>query len=270
MVVLLLVSVYPFIYSLYLSFTNYSLVFERVKFIGLSNYIEMFLGSAFWNSIRVTFTYSITTVILEFVIGLGVALLLIEISRGRRVIMSILTLPMMVVPVVTGLWWRFFFDVQYGVFNYFISLFGLPMLAWLADKNTVMLAYIIMDIWQWTPFMILVLFAGITNIPTDLIEAANVDGASRWKVIKNIILPLLKPVIIIALLIRVMDAIRVFDYIIVNTIGGPGNASESLSVHIYLQGFKYFKVGYSTAVAYVLLIITIILSKIFIRFLPKE
>jgi len=178
---------------------------------------------------------------------------------------------MMIAPVVVGCNWKMIYHYTYGPLNYILRMLGLGEgINWLGSIRVAMASVIISDIWEWTPFMMIVLLAGLQTISIELYEAAIVDGASRWQVFWRITFPLLKPIMIIAILIRAMDVFKLFDLVVLLTQGGPAGASETVSYYNYLTGFKYFNMGYAAAIAYIQLIVIIIVANIFLRFLRER
>jgi len=272
-IILISISVFPFIYSLFLSLNSWQLATGGAKkFIWLANYGRLFTEPRFWNSMWNMGKELIFGVTSQFVIGLLLALALNRIFRTRSLITTLFLLPMMIPPVVVGCNWRQIYHFSYGPLNYILRLFHISNegLNWLGSVKLSMPSIIISDTWEWTPFMMIVLLAGIQSIPVDLYEVARVDGASRWQMFLHITLPLLKPTIIVVVLIRVMDAFKLFDLVVLLTQGGPAGSSETIAYYNYLVGFKYFDVGYAAALAYIQLIIIIIIANIFLKFMPGE
>jgi len=177
---------------------------------------------------------------------------------------------MMLPPIVVAIIFKIIYIPEFGVINWFLGLFGIRGILWEASVHTALPSLILVDIWEWTPFMFLILLAGLQSLPLDPYEAAVVDGASGFQIFRYITFPLLKPIIVIALLLRIMDTLRIFDQIFIMTGGGPANATETLSLYIYRHGFRFYNIGYATAMSFLLLIFTVIISNFFIRFLKTE
>jgi multiple sugar transport system permease protein len=259
-------TIYPLIYSFTISMTKYNLssFSEKQVFIGLSNYAQLFadqfFGVSFWNTIK----YVFGAVVIEFIIGFGIALLLFRLKRFGKPLLTLFLLPMMLTPIIVGLMWRFMFNYDVGLVNYIIELIGFQRFPFLAEKSTSLLSIILVDAWQWTPFVILLLYSGLQTVPIESFEAAKIDGASELQLIRYITLPALKHTIFICLLIRGMDALREYDKVYTMTYGGPGNATETVSFYIYRQGFKFFNIGYAAAGSYLLLILTIGVAQYFL------
>lgn len=271
-IALVIVAIYPLLFGVQLSLSSWKLgdpTGERI-FIGIKNYIDIFLSSAFWKSLRVTGIYTFIAVISEFFLGLGIALLLNRDFRGKSIVRSMVIVPLAVTPVVVGLTWRVLYNTEYGIINYYLHALGLPISNWIAGMSTALISIIIVDIWQWTPFATLILLAGLHTVPQYLYEAAQIDGASSWKLFRYITLPYLKSSILTVFLFRTIDTFKVFDNIYALTMGGPGDATESLSMHIYIQGFRNRHMGYAAGMAIVLLIIVTIISQLYIRFIAKS
>lgn len=265
-------TIYPLIYSLNVSFQEYELVAEEEShYVGLENYRAVLFGpfSIFQESLKVTIIFAIVAVTAEFLIGLGLALLLSGEIRGRSIIRSSIILPLAVSPVIVGLMWRFMYNEEFGIINYFLSVFGLPSRAWLGQSLTALPAVIIVDIWHWTPFMFLILLTGVLALPKEPYESAQIDGASTWQIFKTVTLPLLRPVMLVALVFRTIDIFKIFDEIYVLTWGGPGTATEVLSMYIYRIGFKYFHIGQAAALSWIFLIIVTAIATVYVRLLSK-
>jgi len=205
-------------------------------------------------------------------LGLALALLLNHEIRGRGVFRAALLVPMMLPAVVVGVVWRLMLNPNFGAINGTLKGFGFntEALTWTASPRLALLSVIVVDIWQWTPFVFLVLLAGLQAIPQEPYEAAKIDGSSQWQTFRYVTLPLLKPAILIALLLRTMDLLRVFDQIFILTEGGPGFATETISLYIYRAAFRFFDFGYAAAMSFVLLAITNVISVVYIRFLQTR
>lgn len=265
-VILLSTSIFPMIYSLYLSLCKWDIGMGGQRtFIGAANYLRLFSDARFFNSLKNTGRVLLFGVGAQFGIGLSLALLLNRNFRGRSLIVTLFLLPMMISPVVVGCIWKIIYHYQYGPLNYLLNIAKIPSVNWLGSGAVSPYSIVLADIWEWTPFMVITLLAGLQAIPDDLYEAARVDGANRWQVFSRVVLPLLRPVVIIAILIRVMDAFKVFDLVVLLTMGGPGQSSESVAFYNYLTGFKYFSMGYASAMSYFQLAVIVIIANIFLR-----
>lgn len=269
---LIFAYVYPMVYSFVMSFFSYSMLIPEAKptFTGISNYLSIFNNPAFLNSIRITFIFSIVAIFFEFIIGLFLALLIsanLRITSAFRVFMLI---PLMMAPVVVGVLWRNLYHASYGVINFFISYFGIPPQIWLGSAKQALPAVIVTEIWQQLPVFTFILGAGITSIPTELYKAALVDGCNRIRIFWHITLPLLKPAIIVAFLLRIIDTLRIFDIVYTMTQGGPGSSTKFLSLHIYEKGLKFFDIGTAAAQSWFFLVIVLLIEIYFIRLILRR
>ncbi len=265
-------GVYPLISAVALSFQKWELQSQDRPFVGLANYREALADGRVWGSLENTAIFMVSAVTIELVLGFGLALLLVGEFRGKRLVLPLLMLPVMMVPVVVGLTWRTLWDNQYGAINAVLSAIAGEQvnILWLAQKNTAIAAMIVTDVWQWTPFMLLVLLAGLSAVNPDLYEAAALDGAGWWASMRDISLPGIAPVVAVAVLFRAMDAFKVFDLVFMFTQGGPGTSTETASWYIYQLGFKFFRLGYASAVAWLIVIIFTVACTIYVRRFVKE
>jgi len=270
-VLLIAVTIYPFIYGVYLSLSRYSIIMG-LSFRGIGNYIELFKDSRFLHSLGVTLIFVFSAVSLEFLVGLGVALLLSRQFWQKRVFISLIYIPMIMAPIAVALMWRMLYNADFGPINYFLLTANLTgrKIAWLSETRYALFSLIIVDVWQWSPFIFLVLYAGLQSVPPELLEAAQIDGASRWKAFQYIIFPFLSPFIILAFLFRIMDAFKIFDSISVLTKGGPGTSTEVVSWLSYLTGFTYFRLGYAAAMSMILFAIIMVISQTLLRKVGKQ
>jgi multiple sugar transport system permease protein len=261
--VLLALTIYPLIYSIRISFQTPS------GTATLQNFIRLASDRFFLSALAHTLVYAAIALTIEFLIGLGLALLLDSHLRGRNVFRALLLLPMMLPPVVVGVVWRLMLNSNFGAVNGTLKRFGInaEQLTWTASPKLAMASVIIADVWQWTPFVFLILLAGLQAIPQEPYEAALIDGSSAWQTFRYVTLPLLKPAILIALLLRTMDLLRVFDHIFILTEGGPGFATETLSLYIYRTAFRFSNFGYAAAMSFVLLIFTNAITLVYIKLL---
>ena len=267
--VLLSLSIYPLIYSITISLQRETA--DGVKWT-LGNFARLASDGFFLTAMAHTFVFAAAALVLEFSIGLGLALLLNTQMRGRGFFRATLLIPMMLPTVVVGVVWRLMLNANFGAINGTLKDFGIntESLTWTASPRLAFLSVIVVDVWQWTPFVFLVLLAGLQAIPQEPYEAAVIDGSSRWQTFRYVTLPLLKPAILIALLLRTMDLLRVFDQIFILTEGGPGFATETISLYIYRTAFRFFDFGYAAAMSFVLLALTNVISTIYIRLLQTK
>jgi multiple sugar transport system permease protein len=259
---LVVILIYPLGYSLWLSFHNWTLrTFKRgVPFVGFENFTALVHGEDFLESLITTGTFMLFAISLEFILGMGLALLLDQELRGRRLFRSLVLLPMMCTNVVIGLTWRLMYNYEYGVINYFLHGISLDPVAWLSDTSVVMGSVILVDVWNTTSFVALLLLAGLQALPEEPFEAARIDGASASQRFLYLTLPLLRSSILVALLWRVIDTFRIFDVIYLLTAGGPARKTETVSIYVYRYGFKLFDLGYAAAASYLMILIMLILA----------
>jgi len=269
LVVILSVTIFPTVYSLGLSLFKWEATLQDKPFVGLDNYIRLFSDSRFLHSLWVTAVLVVVGVFLELVLGFALALFLISDKRPHRSIVALLLLPVMVMPVVVGYTWRLLWDAQYGPINQMIGwVIGRPFqYTWLGKTNTAIFAILVTEIWQWTPFMFLIFYSGLSSLDQELFDAAKIDGASTWGQIRHLSVPLMRPIIAVAVLIRSLDAIKAFDLVYTLTGGGPGSSTETLSFYIYKVGFQFFRLGYAAAMAFLLLIVLSVLLTYLMRYL---
>lgn len=273
---LFLLIIYPLIYSIQVSLTTLNLARPsyRTEFIGLGNFAELVKDPIFFQAIRNTFVLTALSVSAELILGFIIArIFFIGVSlelKGIGFLRTVYMLPMMITPIVWGLVWVYIFNPTLGIGNYFLSLLGIAPVSWFGDVHIALYSIIFINVWEWTPFMMLLCLAGLSTIPPQLFEAAKVDGSKWYQNIFHIELPLIKRVIVIGLLMRIMDNFRAFDLIYVTTAGGPGTSTETLSVFAYRQAFQYWNMGYGTAIAIFTLILVIVLAQAFLKYLWGE
>ena len=263
---LMLTSLYPLLYTLRLSFYDWYLNRPNMdpQWVALGKYRDTLADPVFRSSALHTFIFGAGTVAAELVLGLALALAVVREGVGMRIVRSILLIPMIMTPVVVGVLWRILFFDR-GIINYLLDRLHLPAVLWFVEPTWAFVAVMIVDIWQWTPFVLIVMVAAIAALPTEPYRAALIDGASRWQIFRYITLPMLWPVLLITGLLRFMDAIKVFDTIYVLTGGGPGYATEMLSSYIYKQGLRYFNIGSAASASWLFLLVVVALSLAIIR-----
>jgi multiple sugar transport system permease protein len=268
--VLVLVVAAPLAYSLYLSFHEYLVVYGLGNFVGFENYIVVFKGglvSVSW----VTLVFTFWAVLVEFVIAFGLALLLNQPNLGGRdIYLAILMIPILMTPVAVALMFRLMFNPDLGIVNYLIGLIGIAPQGWFGDSSLALPVVIFVDIWHETSLLLLILYAGLQSLPRDPEEAAYIDGASTMSVLWHVTVPLMKPVILVTLLIRMIGALKTYDLIYMLTFGGPGTATETVSFHAYRLGFRMLDIGQSAAVSFILLLAVLALTLLLIRALRES
>lgn len=269
LIAIFFIVIYPLIYSVYLSLTNLSIGMPMVSFVGIGNYIEAFQDPLFIGSLLVTAKFTSIAVVVEFITGFAVALLLYREFKGKSIVRTLTLFPMMITPVVVGIIWLLLYQPDFSLINYLLGRVGIKGPLWLQSRPWALISIIIADVWQWTPFFILLLSSGLTALPQNPIEAAKVDGASNIQLFRFIILPLMRPIILVALILRLIEAFRIFDKVYVMTRGGPGTFTEVVSFRIWKEAFMFRNFGYSAAMSYIMIIILSILTMILFRFLQR-
>lgn len=272
LIFLLFANVYPIFYAFYMSFFKFNrLIPNSVPvFIGIKNFIDLIKDPKVIDSLLRTVSFVGITVTIEFIFGMLIALLITSSLRGMQHLRGFFLVPLMMTPVVAGTLWRTMYHSLYGPMNYFLGLFGLPQLEFLGDSTTALPSIMAVEIWQMTPIVIFILAAGLQALPVDIYKSAAVDGASKWQIFTRITLPLLKPVFFVALLLRIMDAFKIFDTVYVMTYGGPGKSTELISMFIYKEGLKYFKIGRASALSIIFLVLIFLISINFLRNIQKR
>ena len=253
--VLTLVLLYPLGYAIYLSFFNYYLGAEERTFVGLGNYAALLADERFWSSLGKTFLIVGSAVSLEFVVGLAIAFGLYKLTFGVRTLNLLLFLPHIITPVVAALFLRWVFMGRWGLLDGLLISFNIFPPDWLGSPGWARMTVVLADAWQFTPFMILVLYAGLNTVDHSQIESAQMDGAGNWTILTRIMLPALRPLIVFVLAIRTMDAFRFFDSIYVLTAGGPGTATETITIYTYALAFRLLEVGKGSALGVLTLLI---------------
>ena len=265
-IVMICLVIFPTLFAFYISLTRWNLTESQVKtFVGLANYFNMLKETRFWEALGRTIVFMSVSTGMSIVIGMALAIMLNRPLPGKNIFRTLLILPMVVTPVVVGLTWRFMYNPELGMINYFISLLGFEKIAFLGKTQTSLASVIVTDIWQYTPFAFLILLAGLESLPKEPYEAAEMDGASGAQSFRFITLPMMKGPILVAVLFRVMFSFNTFDTIYVMTGGGPGRSSETLTMYAYRLGFEQWHLGESTAVALIMLVMITFLSRIILK-----
>jgi multiple sugar transport system permease protein len=268
LLILLAMLAFPTVYVLNVSFRDFHLTDPTAgnPFVGLENYKTLLSSPEFFAALWKSVLFTVASVGLTFVIGMAIALLLNRSDVwGTGLTRTVILVPLIFTPLVIGATYRFMLERDNGVINEFLDLVGLERIPFLADPVWAMISVILVDVWQWTPFAVLVLLAGLESLPVEPFEAARMDGASRWAEFWYITLPLLAPVIAVVLLIRTMDAFREFDKIFIMTGGGPGTATQTLPIFLYRSGFQDFNMGFSAATGVIMLIIVTVVSSFYVK-----
>jgi multiple sugar transport system permease protein len=257
---------YPVLTALRLGFYDWSMgtPWSSATYQGFDAFTRAFTDPAVWRSLYTTLVFSFVCVTAEMVLGIALALALEERTKnplkGMMVFRTLFILPMMIAPIAVGLTWRYLFDAQFGLLNAIVGLFGVEPVGWLASEHLAFTAIIIADIWQWTPFVFIMMIAALANVDSSVMEAAKIDGATWWQSTWLVKLPMIRDVIVITLLMRLIDAFRVLEVIYILTFGGPGDSTEILSLHIYKTAFISQRLGSAAAISVMLLLVVALLS----------
>jgi multiple sugar transport system permease protein len=259
LVVVLAVIVFPWVFTIWMSLNEWK-VGSPTTFVGLSNYVRMPNDPRFLEAVVHTIYYTALSVLLPVLLGTLSAVVFHQKFVGRGFLRGIFIMPMMATPVAIALVWTMMFHPQLGVLNYMLSLVGIPPQLWVFNPNTVIPSLVLVETWQWTPLVMLIVLGGLAAIPTEPYESAQIDGANLWQVFRYITLPLIMPFLFIAGMIRMIDAVKSFDIIFAITQGGPGSASETINVYLYSVAFVYYDLGYGSAIAVVFFLLIVALA----------
>lgn len=264
-------TVYPTIYMLWISFHQWSIMPTLPRpFVGFGQYLEIFRNPEFFNTIQVTGTFVVSAVAVEMLLGFLVAMLLQGEHRGVKYLRLPFLIPAMIAPVVVGLIWRFMLNYDLGIINYLTNAIGLGRVPWLGQQVPALISIILVDVWQWTPFTALILLAGLDSLPGEPFEAAYVEGATRWQTIRYLTLPMLRPIVLLALMFRTLDAFKMFDVVYMVTRGGPASATNVLAYNIWRKGFFENRLGNAAALSIIMIIIATVITQVFTRALARQ
>lgn len=256
-----LLMIFPIVYTLALSFTNWNLTSGApMRFVGLRNYGQILLEPRFVDAILRTLAFTIVAVLIEAVVGTAVAIILNRAFIGKGLAKLLLLLPLVSTPVAVGIIFNLFYDPTIGLANYVLSSLGLPQGLWVSSAGSVLASLIIVDVWQWTPMITLIVLAGLAGLSEEPFEAARVDGASQWQVLRYVTIPMVMPVILTAVILRLIDALKTFDIIFAMTGGGPGYASETLNIMGFKYSFEYFRMGQASVILIALFFLVLLCS----------
>jgi len=253
------VIIFPWLFTVFMSLHEWKIAQSRT-FVGLANYAHLFVDERFQGALLRTLIYTALAVVAPLVLGTLAALIFQQRFPLRGLLRGIFILPMMATPVAVGLVWTMMFHPQLGVLNYLLSLVGLPAQLWVFDPGTVIPSLVLVETWQWTPLVMLIVLGGLAALPSEPYESAQLDGASAWQRFRHITLPLVAPFLMVAAIIRTIDAVKAFDIIFVISQGGPGTASETINIFLYLQAFAFYNIGYASAVVVVFFVLIVALS----------
>ena len=262
------VIVFPWLFTLWMSAFDWK-IGSTAHFVGFGNYATLATNQRFLESILHTFYFTVLAVIFPLILGTAAALIFHREFPLRGMLRSIFTMPMMATPVAVALVWTMMFHPQQGVLNYLLSLVGLPPSLWVYSPTWVIPSLVLVEIWHWTPLIMLIVLGGLAALPSEPYESARLDGASEWQLFRYITLPLLAPFLIVAAVIRTIDALKAFDTIYVISQGGPGTASETINLYLYLQAFAFYNVGNASAVVVVFFVIILALAMLLLHVREK-
>ena len=268
---ILALSVYPLLFSVWVAFVNYDFAVPGNHFVGFRNFKAVLADPVFRYSLAVTAFLSAASVAIEFLLGLALAMAMVKTFRGRGLVMSILIVPLFISPVIVGQFWMLLLQRPFGPTNYLLSqILGFDVtISWITDSPWKFFSLILADVWQWTPFMFVILLAGLTAIPPHIYEAAELDGVGPWQTFWHITVPHLVPMMLLAITFRLLDAIKMFDIIFMMTGGGPGTSTYTVSYYLYQIGFQHFRLGQATAGAWIFLLITLAVVLLLVRRLMR-
>lgn len=264
--ILAVFAIYPFFYNIYLSFHEFVPRRRSVEFVGLENWAHLFTDERMWGAFGVTMSYTAICLAIELVLGMAIALLIDSDDPGFGFLRGMLTLTLVIPPAITGMMFLLMEDAQFGLITWVLESWGIlsPETPILATSSLALWGVVVADVWQWTPFMVLIFVAGLRSLPSDPFESAMIDGASGWQIFRRITLPMMGKVIAIAVLIRGIDLFRLFDYVFVMTSGGPGTATYTLSLYAWQQTFSFIKWGYGATLSLFALFIVLVIANAFV------
>ena len=256
-----LLMIFPVLYTLFLSFTNWNLTSGMpLSFNGINSYLRVLTEPRFLHAVGRTFAFTFFAVVIEGFLGVAIALILNRAFVGKSIAKLLLLLPLVATPVAVGIVFNLFYDPTIGLANFVLKSLGLPQGLWISSAGSVIPSLILVDVWQWTPMITLIVLAGLAGLSEEPVEAARVDGASEWQILRYVTLPMVMPVILTAVILRLIDALKTFDIIFAMTGGGPGYASETLNIMGFKYSFEYFRMGQSSVILVALFLIVFLCS----------
>jgi multiple sugar transport system permease protein len=256
-----LLMIFPVLYTLFLSFTNWNLTSGMpLSFNGIDSYLRVLTEPRFHHAVGRTFAFTFFAVVIEGFLGVAIALILNRAFAGKSIAKLLLLLPLVATPVAVGIVFNLFYDPTIGLANFVLKSLGLPQGLWISSAGSVIPSLILVDVWQWTPMITLIVLAGLAGLSEEPVEAARVDGASEWQILRYVTLPMVMPVILTAVILRLIDALKTFDIIFAMTGGGPGYASETLNIMGFKYSFEYFRMGQSSVILVALFLIVFLCS----------
>jgi multiple sugar transport system permease protein len=264
-------SLFPFFFIIWMSFNEVSPIGGlSFDFAGLANWTELFADPDIRSSWVTSLIYFASALGLEVVLGVAIALLVHELVWGKNLIISLLIMPVFMAPVIVGLVSRFLVNSTFGLYDWVLNVTGIFSGNILGSGTAALIAVILMDVWEWTPLITLIVLAGLASLPHDVIEAARVDGANYWQRLRYVVAPMISGVVVVALLIRSMDLIRYFDTIMITTNGGPADATKIVAIRLYEEAFRFFELGYAAAIGLTMLVFSIIIAMSFLQILRRR
>ncbi len=259
--VMFAVIIFPWLFTFFMSVHDWRMG-QAKTFVGLDNYTKLMNDERFVNSVVRTLVYTVLSTVIPVVLGVLSALVFHRNFPFRGVLRAVFIMPMMATPVAVALVWTMMFHPQLGVLNYLLGLVGIPPSLWVFDQATVIPSLVLVETWQWTPLVMLIVLGGLASLPTEPYESALIDGATPWQMFRRITFPLVLPFIMVATIIRTIDAVKSFDTIFVITLGGPGTASETINLYLYTQAFAFYQIGYASAMVVVFMVVIMALCLI--------
>ncbi|TXR46554.1 carbohydrate ABC transporter permease [Phyllobacterium endophyticum] len=259
LVIVVAVIVFPWVFTLWMSVNEWHLGGEK-SFVGFANFLRLASDARFWQSMGHTLVYTLLSVVAPLFLGTIAALVFDTKLPMRGLLRGIFVMPMMATPVAVALVWTMMYHPQLGVLNYLLSLVGIGPQEWIFNQNTVIPSLVLVETWQWTPLVMLIVLGGLAAMPRDPFESAEIDGANGWQKFRYITFPMILPFMMVAVIIRSIDALKSFDIIFAMTQGGPGTASETINIYLYNVAFAYYDIGYGSAIAVVFFIVIITMS----------
>ena len=259
-ILLALLFLYPIAYSLVISFTNYNYVRGTMNFVGFTNYLRAFEDADFLNALRVTFIISIASVVVQFIVGVLLSAFIVNMRRGQGFLKSAYLIPMMIAPTVAGLLWRFLLNNEFGAINHLLGAAGITTIPWLVNERLALICVVIVDSWTSIPYVFLLMYTALTTVSADMLEAGTIDGANSWQIFFRIQLPSIRAALMVALVIRFMDVFRIYDSIDIMTKGGPGTATEALSLYIYRVNWTKYQMGKASAMSYIMMVVMAVIG----------
>jgi len=266
MAIILFFALVPLFYAVDVSFRHADLTMGGLQgWVGLNNYRTMLHDAKFWDTVKTTVVFTFFAIVVEMVLGVAVAFLIYGATVGKGIIRSLVILPLATAPAVTGLFWRYLYDLDFGPFNYFLGLLHLPQPNWLGDIKLGMTSLIIFDTWLWMPFVTLIVLAGLQSLPREPFEAAELDGASTFRVLRKLTFPMLSPVLTLVFILRTIDLLRLYDSVATLTRGAPGDTTETMTYYLFRQGLVFFRMDFASTMALLFMFAVIVASGFALR-----